>query len=70
MSAVFVVWEIRNPQSNLRERLFAEIGEVCFTESPMFRFDAPTCEMRVNTFSYHGTGGFYLNAKGYALIKA
>ncbi len=57
MSAVFVVWEIRNPQSNLRERLFAEIGEVCFTESTMFRFDAPTCEMRVNTFSYHGTGG-------------
>ena len=29
MSAVFVVWEIRNPQSFYGSGTFAEIGKVC-----------------------------------------
>ena len=37
-----------------------KIGKVWFPESPTFHFATPTCEKRVNTFSYHGTGGFFL----------
>ena len=52
-SAVCVVWEIRNPQIIFGSDAFAGIGKVCiYTESPNnFRFGAPTCEKRVNTFS-------------------
>ena len=47
-----------------------EIGKVCFSESTIFHFGAPTCEKRVNTFSYHGTGGFFLNTKATLLSIA